>query len=90
VADDEDRGCINAAAPRGPREIHGREAKKAKKVPATKYGQYRNASPPSFPRFGGWHLFIQFPQIWWLAPFYPPAAHQLGNAGGSAIGRAIL
>jgi hypothetical protein len=72
VADDEDRGGINAAAPRGPREIHEREAD-AKKVPATKYGQYRNASPPSFPRFGGWHLFIQ-----------------LGNAGGSAIGRAIL
>jgi hypothetical protein len=57
VADDEDRGGINAAAPHGPREIHEREAD-AKKVPATKYGQYRNASPPSFPRFGGWHLFI--------------------------------
>jgi hypothetical protein len=59
VADDEDRGGIDTAAPRGPREIHEREAD-AKNVPATKYGQYRNASPPSFPRFGGWQLFFLF------------------------------
>jgi hypothetical protein len=61
VADDEDRGGIDTAAPRGPREIHEREAD-AKKVPAT-----------------------------WLAPFYLGTFFiQFGNAGGSAIGRAIL
>lgn len=27
-------------------------------MPATKYGHYRNASAPSFSRFGGWHLFL--------------------------------